>query len=140
MLVNVVQFLDCPRELLKIDKSSKIIYPGIGYPMRTKESFFMQEDPNHHVNISPLINKVPEIDFTKVFVLDHMHLFFNGVMKKLIDIWMKGSLKNKLSRRQKIKILQRLLFFNTHMPIEFQRIFNYLKWKATEFRFFFTLL
>lgn len=69
-----------------------------------------------------------------------MHLFFNGVMKKLIDFWMKGSLKNRLSRQQKIKISQRLLFFNTHIPIEFQRkprsIFVYLKWKATEFHFF----
>jgi len=52
--------------------------------MRTKESFFIQEDLEHHVSISPLINIVPEIDFTKIFILDHMHLF-NGVMKRLIN-------------------------------------------------------
>jgi len=72
-----------PGELLRIDTSSKIIYSGIGYPMRTKELFFIQEDLEH-VSISPLINIVPEIDFTKVFILDHMHLF-NGVMKRLIN-------------------------------------------------------
>lgn len=128
-----------PEELFRAGKSSKIIYPGIRYPMRTKESFLKQEDPEHHISISLLINIDPEIDFTKVFVLDHMHLFFNEVMKKLIDIWMRDPLKIRLSRRQKIKITERLLFFNTHMPIEFQRkprsIFDYLKWKATEFRF-----
>jgi len=53
--------------------------------MRTKESFFIREDFEHHVSISLLINIVPEIDFTKVFILDHMHLFFNGVMKRLIN-------------------------------------------------------
>jgi len=72
-----------------------------------------------------------------------MHLFFNGVMKRLINEWMKGSLKNRLSRREKNQISHRLLFLKPQMPIEFQRkprsIIDYLKWKATEFRFFFLL-
>lgn len=37
---NACEHYTIPEELLKIDKSSKIIYPDIGYPMRTKESFF----------------------------------------------------------------------------------------------------
>lgn len=43
-----------PGELLRVSKSSKIIYPGIGYQKRTKESFLMQKDSEHHVGISPL--------------------------------------------------------------------------------------
>lgn len=69
---NACERCTIPGELLRIDKSCKIIYPGISYPMRTKKSFFMQEDPEHHVNISPLINIVTKIDFTKIFVLDHV--------------------------------------------------------------------
>jgi len=64
-----------PGELLRIGTNSKIIYPSIGYPMRTKESFFIQEDLEHYVSISPLINIVLEIDFTKVFILDHIFGF-----------------------------------------------------------------
>jgi len=129
-----------PGELLRIGKSSKIIYPGVEHIIRTKQSFNTQADSEHHIGISPLLNIIPEIDLTKIFVLDHMHLFFNGVMKKLINFWMKGSLKIRLSSRQKTEISRRLLSFNIQMPVEFQRkpraIFDYLKWKATEFRFF----
>lgn len=53
---------------------------------------------------------------------------------------MKGPLATRLSRRQKIEISDRLLHFSAHIPTEFQRkprtIFEYQKWKATEFRFF----
>lgn len=65
---NACERCTIPGELLRVGKSSKIIYPGVGYPMHTKESFLIQEDSEHHVNISPLINIIPEIDFTKVFV------------------------------------------------------------------------
>ena len=129
-------------EIIKIGKSSRVIYPGLECPERTKLSFIEQKDHAHHIGVSPLINIVPEIDFTKVFVLDHMHLFFNGIMKKLIDLWIKGPLTIRISRRQKVAISERLLHFTTHrqIPIEFQRkprtIFEYSKWKATEFRFF----
>lgn len=127
-------------ELIRIGKCSKLIYPGLEYPERTKLSFFLQEDRAHHTGVSPLINIIPEIDFTKVFVLDHMHLFFNGIMKKLIDLWMKGPLATRISRRLKVQLSERLLHFAAQIPTEFQRkprtIFEYLNWKATEFRFF----
>lgn len=92
---NACERCTIPGEPFKVGKSSKIIYPGVGHAIRTKESFIAQEDPEHHVGISPLFNIFSEIDLTKIFVLDHMHLFFNGVMKKLISFWMKGSLKVK---------------------------------------------
>lgn len=137
---NACKRCTIPGELLRVGKSSQIIYPGVGHAIRTKQSFIIQKDSEHHVDISPLLNIIPEIDLTKIFILDHMHLFFNGVVKKLIDFWMKGSLKIRLSPWQKVEISQRLLFFNMQMPVEFQRkpraIFDYLKWKATEFRFF----
>lgn len=128
-------------ELFRTGKSYKVIYPGAGYSLRTKKSFIMQRDEEHHNGISPLLNIVPAIDMTKIFVLDHMHLFFNGVMKKLIDLWMKHPSKIiRLTQQQKMEISRKLLSFRIQIPTEFQRkprsIYDYLKWKATEFRFF----
>lgn len=143
---NACQRCTITGELIRIGKSSRVIYPSLECPEHTKLPFLNQTDRAHHIGVSPLINIVPQIDFTKIFILDHMHMFFNGIMRKLIDLWMKGPLTIRISRRQKIEISERLLHFTTHcqIPTEFQRkprtIFEYLKWKATEFRFFCVIL
>lgn len=77
---------------------------------------------------------------TTCFILDYMHLACVGVMKKLLEMLMYGSLKIRLTRNQKITISQRLLFLRSQIPSEFQRktrsLFCVRQWKATEFRFF----
>lgn len=108
-------------EHIKEGKFSKIIYPDLECQPRTNLSFLTQEDRAHHTGISPLINIVPQVDLTKIFVLDHMHLFFNGIMKTLIHFWMRGPLKVRLTPKQKIEISRRLLHFTTYISIEFQR-------------------
>lgn len=125
------------RHLIK--KTSKVIYPGVSYAARTNESFRNKDDPEHHMGKSPLEN-INAIDMTTSFILDYMHLACIGVMKKLLEMLMYGSLKIRLSPIQKIKISQRLLSLRSQLPSEFQRktrsIFCVRQWKATEFRFF----
>lgn len=46
---NACERCTIPGELLRVGKSSKIIYPGVGHAIRTKQSFIIQEDSEHHV-------------------------------------------------------------------------------------------
>lgn len=48
-----------------IGKASKVIYPGVGYAIRTNESFRNKDDPEHHMGKSPLENIKPAIDPTQ---------------------------------------------------------------------------
>lgn len=53
-----------------IGKSSKVIYPGINYAARTNESFRNKDDPEHHIETSPLEFIKPAVDMTTCFILD----------------------------------------------------------------------
>lgn len=123
-----------------VGKASKVIYPGVGYRARTNKSFRNRDYVEHHMGKSPLEKIRPAIDMTTRFILDYMHLACVGVMKKLLEMLMYGSLKIRLSPIQKIKISQRLLSLQSQLPSEFQKktrsIFCVRQWKATEFRFF----
>jgi len=73
-----------------IEKTSKVIYPGVNHAARTNESFRNKDDPEHHMGESPLENIKPIIDMTTTFILDYMHLVCIGVMKKLLEMLMYG--------------------------------------------------
>ncbi|XP_051157951.1 uncharacterized protein LOC127279569 [Leptopilina boulardi] len=69
-----------------------------------------------------------------------MHLVLLGVIKKLIQLWVKGPLKVRLSSEEIRKISKRLLNLRCSIPCEFGRkprsLLTYAHWKATEFRTF----
>ncbi|KAL5239300.1 hypothetical protein ACI65C_006710 [Semiaphis heraclei] len=57
--------------------------------LRTDSSFRLKSNPEYHKDgFSPLID-LP-IDITKCVVLDYMHCLCQGVMKRLLDFWVKG--------------------------------------------------
>lgn len=56
---------------------------------RTDTSFAVQEDEEHHLNVSPL-TQVPKLGLVSNFALDYMHLVCLGVMRKLLLVWISG--------------------------------------------------
>lgn len=72
-------------------------------------------------NIS-IITKIPNLDITKSFMLDNMHLTNLGIMRKMISFWVsKGPLNVRLSGRMTNEITSRLLNMRSTMPCEFSR-------------------
>lgn len=113
--------------------------------LRTDELFRSQDQEEHHITSSPLL-QLP-IDMVNAVPLDYLHLILLGVVKKLITFWTKskrskifGNLAVKLRAFQINKISTRLLKTDRRRPIEFHRqvrsldVFSF--WKGTEFRTF----
>lgn len=125
---------------VKTGKGACMVYPGINHPKRTNASFRERHDLEHHTGNSPFEKIIPEIDMTRAFLLDPMHLLFIGVMKRMFIALLSGPLKTRLSVAVRQEISRRMLCLATQIPVEFQRktrgIDCLLKWKATEFRFF----
>ena len=74
------------------------------------------------------------------FVLDYMHLVCLGVVRKLILMWMNGSLTCRLGSAAISSISDALIKMTQYVPVEFSRkprsLVEVKRWKATEFRCF----
>ena len=55
------------------------------------------------------------------FVLDYMHLVCLGVMRKLLQFWVKGPLKTRLTAQQVMKISEHQKLLSPSIPNEFAR-------------------
>lgn len=120
----------------------RTVYPLVGtYEPRTDDAFRSQSNPEHHIGKSPLLNIEPKIDLVNQFVLDSMHLLFLGVMKKLLECWIDGSVNKKLKISNNDKTRLSNLLTQIEVPSEFQRstrsLTDFHKFKATEFQFLF---
>lgn len=104
-------------------------------------------DKQHHKNksiIEDLVNAdgSPMVDMVKQFpVSDPLHLLDQGAMKKMINIWLKGTKmdsKRKWSKQTVESLNKKILEWNRELPSDFNRkmrLLDCLKhWKATEFR------
>lgn len=109
-----------------------------GTPKRTDKSFRLQTDEEHHVGISPLVS-LP-IDLIMKFPIDYMHNGCLGVMRKLLNYWVGGPLKTRLSGNKVKELSNHLEALKDFIPREFNRKTRSLtelsRWKATEFRTF----
>ncbi|XP_031350483.1 uncharacterized protein LOC116176145 isoform X1 [Photinus pyralis] len=105
---------------------------------RTDTSFFNQEDEEHHLGVSPLTSL--GIGMVSQFPLDYMHAACLGVMRKLLNSWVSGSLRVRLQSRLVNNLSQKLLSLQEFVPIEINRKPRSIKelahWKATEYRTF----
>ena len=74
-----------------------------------------------------------------VFVLDSMHLLYQGIMKKLLEYWINHGV-HKLSVTQRRELSRRMKLLKRQVPCEFQRkprsTDHIGKLKATELCFF----
>ena len=108
------------------------------YLHRTDESFAQQIDDAHHNGPNPF----SPLDFGMVsqFPLDYMHLVCLGVVRRLLNLWLRGPLKSRLSAKVVDSISSQLVKMRPKIPVEFARKPRSLRevdrWKATEFRQF----
>ncbi|KAB0805343.1 hypothetical protein PPYR_02313 [Photinus pyralis] len=117
---------------------NKVVFPDLNCDLRTHISFINRHNKEHHVSTSPLVQL--DIDLINDVTLDYMHMACLGVMKRLLNLWIKIRSANSLSRCKIILISNLLHSVRNYIPVEFQRkprTLNELdRWKATEFRFF----
>lgn len=116
----------------------RMTYPGLDSPLRTDESFRNQTDDDYHKGISPLV--CLPMNITDIVVLDYMHNVCLGVVKRLIEIWVKGNKQFRLVKEKKDKINNELKNLRPYVPSELCRLPRQLDdieyYKATELRTF----
>ncbi|XP_034060980.1 uncharacterized protein LOC117546329 isoform X1 [Gymnodraco acuticeps] len=117
----------------------KMTYPETNVRLRTDSSYCDMIDEEHHLKqtLSPLTGTVKMVSS---FPIDYMHLCCLGVMRKLLNMWLKGNLATRLPSQTVNSISSKLLGLHSHTPCEFNRKprgLNELdRWKATELRSF----
>lgn len=88
--------------------------------LRSDFSFRAKIQESHHI-VTSVLESLPGIDMIETFPLVYMHLVCLGVVKKLIvNLWLNGKPKTKLSFNQSSeisKILEQIPF----IPKEFNR-------------------
>lgn len=69
-----------------------------------------------------------------------MHNVYLGVMKRLLEFWLKGKKDVRIKDQNKILISSEIVNLRSYVPSEFCRLPRALDdleyWKATELRFF----
>ena len=115
-----------------------VVFPKQTCSRRTDADFFSHDDEHHHKGFSPLLEL--NIGLVSKFVLDPMHLIYLGVMRKLLNLWLKGPLNIRIGKQSKDKISNSLNRIASCTPIEINRKPRSLdeldRFKATEFRTF----
>lgn len=76
----------------------RMTFPGLDTPLRTNETLRNKTDEEYHKGDSLLI-RLP-INIVEIVVLDYMHNVCLGVVKWLIEMWVKS---NKQVRLEKVK-------------------------------------
>lgn len=116
----------------------RVILRGLNCENRTDEGFRSQVDPDHHTHNTELSRL--SVGLISQVVLDHMHLVFLGVTRKLLSKWVKGKLPHRLSSFVVLKCSRNLLQLRPFIPKSFQRkpraLAELAHFKATEFRLF----
>lgn len=119
--------------------NNRMTYPENDFALRTDGSFSDRLDEDHHHD-GP--HGFSGLDFGMVsrFPLDYMHVACLGVTRRLLNVWMRGPLKFRLSSSLVDRISQSLIQMRNYIPVEFARKPRSLRdldhWKATELRQF----
>jgi hypothetical protein len=115
----------------------RVCYPSLKYTMRTDEGFQNREQEEHHIGHSPL-EEISNFGMVTQITLDYLHLICLGVMRKLLNLWLRAEIPVRLGSRAVKSISANLLRLKTSIPEEFARKPRDLKeldrWKGTEFR------
>lgn len=126
----------CERCVQEGEWLGRVIFREINCPLRTDASFLAKNDPDHHKSDTELIKL--KLGPVSQVVLDHMHLVFLGVTRKVLRYWVKGKLPHRLCSREVLFISQNLQRLRPFITRDFQRKPRPLSeldhFKATEFR------
>ena len=118
---------------------NRIAYPTTVGDSRTDQQYRSQAINDYHRGTTPLTD-LP-IDFIRDFVLDHMHLLYLGIAKKLL-YFLTGKKANRQTLRpaSRMKLSEALESFAKFTPSDFARkprsTHELDRWKASELRLF----
>lgn len=114
-------------------------FPEINKCLRTNSSFLERNDPQHHHRYT-CVEALP-IDMIKDFVIsDPLHLLELGIMRKLLNIWIKGTVNKNLQLQKNVitQLDNDLLHCNRSLPSEIHRSVRSVEWlkywKGSEYR------
>lgn len=107
--------------------------------LRTDQDFVDKSQPDHHLSDTPL--SLLPMGLVSQFPYKYMHLVCLGVVRKLLLLWMRGSIpKCCVSPRVILEISQSLSRLAAGISCEFSRkprsLSDVDRWKATELRQF----
>lgn len=134
-------YFGCTKCLVEGDYvNNRMCYLSNNSPLRTNIDFRngQYEDHDYYKTPTPLT----EINFDIIaqVPLDYMHLVCLGVMKRLLQFWVKGNKVVRLSADGIERVSVMLSEFRNVIPPEFSRLprsLQYIdRWKATELRQF----
>ncbi|ODM87811.1 hypothetical protein Ocin01_18871 [Orchesella cincta] len=118
--------------------SNRMAFTNLDATRRDNESFRHRRDIEHHLADTVLEN-ILDLDMVECFPMDYMHLICLGVMRKLLNIWMKGKPgEHKISGQQINALSEKLISLSGETASEFARkprsVSELDRWKATELR------
>lgn len=136
------EFFSCSRCFTEGEfLNRRVCFPELNCPLRTHGSFIHKEQEEYHMGPTmSILTDIPGINVIDNFFLDYMHLVCLGVVKKLINLWLKGPLNNRLSSAKSRMLGDFLISLKEYITNDFQRkprgIDQVCRWKATKFRTF----
>jgi hypothetical protein len=114
----------------------RMTFPETKATLRTDAFFLAMEDEDHHAGPSPFC-EFSSVDMISKFPLDYMHLICLGVMRKLLNLWVKGPLHIRIGTLAVRHLSDALIICRDQVPCEFtrkpRRVNELDRWKATEF-------
>jgi hypothetical protein len=96
-------------------------FPEISARPQTDAEFLAMSDEEHHHGTTPL-SKLP-IGIVSNFILDYMHLVCLGVVRRMLNFWLKGPVDTgiRLQSRSFQLLSDRLKSLANAIPCEFGR-------------------
>lgn len=132
-------YFGCDRCVQKGQYVGRMTFPSITCPLRTDASFAEKRDEEHHLDGPNTFHDL-RIGMVSQFPGDYMHSVCLGVVRRLLNIWLRGPLKFRLPASIVNQMSACLAGLRSHIPVEFVRKPRTLReldrWKATEFRMF----
>jgi len=117
---------------------NRVVFSEIHNMLRTNDTFKNRIHVEHHTGDS-ILEKLG-IGMISQIPLDYMHLVCLGVVKRLLQLWIKGNRNIRLFLENVNLVSRYLIASKFFIPIEFARkprgLNDVDKWKATEFRQF----
>ncbi|KAG1657415.1 hypothetical protein GQR58_023391 [Nymphon striatum] len=118
----------------------RMTYPNNDSLLWTDESFLSDLAEDHRAPNWTIPFPGFTVNFISQFPVDYMHLVCLGVVRRLLNIWLKGKLKTRLTNRLVDQLSSALVQLRSHIPSEFARkprsVREVDRWKATEFKQF----
>ncbi|XDV25602.1 hypothetical protein PO909_029493 [Leuciscus waleckii] len=118
---------------------SRMRFPCKDYALRTDESFNDRLDEIHH-HEGPHAFEGTGVGMVSQFPLDYMHLVCLGIVRRLLNMWLRGPLTVRVPATIVEQMSAKLVPMRPYIPVEFARKPRSLReldrWKATELRQF----